>query len=68
VDDFHLWEREFGASEPPAEGGRGRGEALLAGALTVTGCTALILLGGTAAGVAGLVLAAVIAVLWRCGL
>ncbi|MFC0042447.1 hypothetical protein [Actinomadura rayongensis] len=67
MDDFHLWEREFGASEP-AESGRGRGEALLAGALTVTGCTALIVLGGTAAGVAGLVLAGVIAVLWRCGL
>ncbi|POM26315.1 hypothetical protein BTM25_07120 [Actinomadura rubteroloni] len=65
MDDFHLWERELTPAEPPEDG---RGEALLAGALTVVGCTGLILLGGTAAGVAGLVLAGVIGVLWRCGL
>ncbi|WP_019631585.1 hypothetical protein [Actinomadura atramentaria] len=66
-EDFRLWEREIAAPDRP-EHDRGGGEMLSAALLTAAGCAVLIALGGTVAGVAGLVVATLIIVLWRCGL
>lgn len=66
-DDFRRWERELGSGARDGAPPGGRGMAVAA-VLTVTGCAALIALGEVRFGVAGLVLASVILLLWRIGM
>ncbi|MFC9971947.1 hypothetical protein ACFVH6_13750 [Spirillospora sp. NPDC127200] len=65
-DDFGLWERELRGPAPEDERGD-RGMPLVA-AGTATGCALLIFFGDVRLGVAGLVLATLILLLWRIGL
>ncbi|MBW8481828.1 hypothetical protein [Actinomadura parmotrematis] len=64
-DDFGLWERELRPEPEDGDGGRG---LLRAAVVIVFGCVLAIVLGDVALGVAGLVLAGLIVVLWRAGL
>ncbi|MGI5166156.1 hypothetical protein ACQEU3_17530 [Spirillospora sp. CA-253888] len=65
-DDFGLWESELRGQAQEDE--RGDGGMLLVAAGTAAGCALLIVLGDVQLGVAGLVLAALILLLWRIGL
>ncbi|GLW64686.1 hypothetical protein Arub01_29300 [Actinomadura rubrobrunea] len=68
-DDFALWEQELrcgqGADAAETRGNQ-RGMFVMA-ALTSLGCTAMILIGQTPLGVAGLLVVGLIMLLWRTG-
>ena len=63
-DDFGLWEREL---DEPAEPSGNRA-VVVATALLVAGCVLLMLLDQAPLGVAGLVISAIILILWRVGM
>lgn len=74
-DDFGQWESELRTAEEVEEEVEeevreeacGRG-VVVCGVLIALGCTVMILVGQVALGVAGLVLSAVIMLLWRAGM
>lgn len=67
-DDFGRWERELEPRPfPEPRGTGGRGMLLVAGA-TAAACTVVIALGEVPLGSAGLVLSALILLLWRLGM
>ncbi|MFC4054591.1 hypothetical protein ACFOY4_33290 [Actinomadura syzygii] len=75
-DDFRRWEHEFEPGAPKAaersegpfrESSGGRGVVVAAGVIAF-GCAGVIALGDVPLGAAGLVLAALILVLWRIGM
>jgi hypothetical protein len=63
-DDFGLWEREL---DEPAEPSDDRA-VVVAITLLVAGCALLMMLGQAPLGVAGLVISAIILILWRVGM
>ncbi|GAA4135838.1 hypothetical protein [Actinomadura keratinilytica] len=67
-DDFGLWEQELRHDRADAAEDRGgRRGMLLVAIMTTLGCTAMIGLGQTPLGAAGLVVAGLILLLWRTG-
>jgi hypothetical protein len=63
-DDFAMWEAEV---DPPAESGNGPG-MIVVSLILMAGSSALIALGVTLLGVAALIVAAGILILWRAGM